>query len=167
MSRIAVLKNVSAMHTPFLNASRLFSTTRYSLTDSNTVETHSHSHAPEQAPVESEQLQEVDEFMVFPDIRDILPTDLVGSKVFNSKQYFIERSATGNLPIYSEYKKAGHVAYTEIRKIHGNVLQFRKELQNAVPSIDPDSFSIRQQANKLIIKGNHTDLLKKLLSTKF
>lgn len=95
------------------------------------------------------------------------PEDLLGGGSFEKKQYFVERSATGNLPVYTDYKAGGNKLVTEIRKITGNIVQLRNDLQAELPRIDKDAWTIRPQSNKIVVKGDVAQDIKKVLRAKF
>lgn len=122
-----------------------------------------------QSTIETAQLDEALEstFTIFPRIQDVKPEDLLGSSSFEKQQYFVERSATGNLPVYTDYKAGGNKSVTEIRKITGNIVQLRNDLQAELPRIDKDAWTIRPQSNKIVVKGDVAQDIKKVLRAKF
>ncbi|SSD58828.1 related to 54S ribosomal protein IMG2, mitochondrial [Saccharomycodes ludwigii] len=107
----------------------------------------------------------ISEFKVFPKIEDISPSELVGGTKFGKKNYLVERSSTGNLPVYTEYKSMK--CYTEIRKIRGNPIQLRDDLQERLPHIPKKQFKVILQSNKILIEGNYATDIKSVLSTTF
>lgn len=127
--------------------------------------------------VKSEPLPQVDQqqpistlseesFSVFPSINDVQIEQLVGASNFGKKTYFVERSTTGNLPVYLDYKNGNQVK-TEIRRIHGDPIQLRNDLQERLPHIPKDSWKIIMQSKKIVIKGNVVADVKEVLSTTF
>lgn len=111
--------------------------------------------------------QEFGSFFVFPRIQDISVQDLVGAGPFTRKSYFVERSQTGNLPVYSEFKANGSKFVTEIRKIQGNIIQLRNDLQEQLPYIPKDCWTVRPQSKKIIIKGDALKDVRDILSKSF
>lgn len=103
---------------------------------------------------------------VFPALSDVRPEELVGYVPFGVKSYFVERSATGNLPVYSDFKRGGKVV-TEIRKIHGDPVQLRNDLQARLTHIPKDSFRVMMQAKKIVIEGEVVKQVKNILSSTF
>lgn len=106
-------------------------------------------------------------FSVFPRIQDVKSEDILGSGSFSRGKYFVGRSATGNLPVYSDFKAGGNKLVTEIRKIQGDIIQLRNDMQIELPKIPKDSWKIVMQSKKIIIKGDVVREVKKVLSQKF
>ncbi|AEY97250.1 FAER262Cp [Eremothecium gossypii FDAG1] len=104
-------------------------------------------------------------FSVFPRASDISLDQLPGASNFGRKTYSVARSSTGNLPVYSEYK-SGKV-YTEVRKISGDIIQLRDDLQQRLPKIPRDSWTVIMQSKKLLIKGYYVREIKHVLSSTF
>ncbi|GAV48940.1 hypothetical protein ZYGR_0N03450 [Zygosaccharomyces rouxii] len=105
-------------------------------------------------------------FSVFPRIQDVHTNDLVGSDSFSKDKYYVERSATGNLPVYIDVKNGGNV-FTELRKIHGNVMKLRNDLQEQLPHIPKQNWKCVVQSNKIVIKGDFAQEVKRVLQTTF
>ncbi|SCU92116.1 LADA_0F14444g1_1 [Lachancea dasiensis] len=105
-------------------------------------------------------------YSIFPAIQDIKPSDLVGHQSFGVKSYFVERSATGNLPVYTDFKSGGKVV-TEIRRISGDPVQLRNDLQEKLKHIPKSSFRVMMQAKKVVIQGDVVKQVKNVLSTSF
>nr|AAT92839.1 YCR071C [Saccharomyces cerevisiae] len=77
---------------------------------------------------------------IFPKLEDVKMHELIGNNNFGKKTYYVERSRTGNLPVYSAYKNGGNKIITEIRKIEGDVIQLRNDLQEQLPFIPKKSW---------------------------
>lgn len=105
-------------------------------------------------------------FSVFPRIQDIQISDLVGNNSFDEGKYFVQRSATGNLPVYLDVKNGGGVT-TELRKIEGNAVKLRDDLQNKLPHIPKKSWKCVLQSNKIVVKGNVVGDIKRILAGTF
>ncbi|KAH3676425.1 hypothetical protein WICMUC_002056 [Wickerhamomyces mucosus] len=107
---------------------------------------------------------------LFPKLNDITAEDLGNSskleKTFGFGTYHLERSSFRNLPIYIEYK-ANNVVYTEIRKIKGDIIQFRNDLQQILPDVPKNNFKVVMESKKILIKGTHKEKLNEILSTVF
>jgi len=80
--------------------------------------------------------------------------------------YYLQRSTYNKLPIYTEYKQ-GNVPYTEIRRIHGNIVQLRKDLELALPYVPKDNIKVLMESKKILIKGNYRNALKKIFEDIF
>lgn len=106
-------------------------------------------------------------FSVFPRLQDVKPEDLIGTEVFGKGKYHVARSATGNLPVYTDFKSGGNKVVTEIRKISGDIVQLRNELQAELPQIPKESWKVIMQSKKIIIKGDEALTVKEVLQKKF
>ncbi|SCU77887.1 LANO_0A01530g1_1 [Lachancea nothofagi CBS 11611] len=105
-------------------------------------------------------------FSIFPTVHEVRPEEIVGYTPFGVKSYFVERSATGNLPVYTDFKSGGKVV-TEIRKIHGDPVQLRNDLQARLTNVPKSSFKVLMQAKKIVIEGDVVRKVKNVLSTSF
>lgn len=106
-------------------------------------------------------------FSVFPRLQDVKPEELLGSESFGKGKYYVARSATGNLPVYTDYKAGGNKLVTEIRKISGDIIQLRNDLQAELPQFPKDTWKVVMQSKKIVIKGDAASSVKKVLQTKF
>lgn len=79
--------------------------------------------------------------------------------------YNISRTSSGNLPVYKTIRS--QCEYTDIKRVKGNVVQLRNDLQNALPQIEKSKFTCFIKSNSIHIKGNYVDEIKKVLETKF
>ncbi|CCH44816.1 54S ribosomal protein IMG2, mitochondrial [Wickerhamomyces ciferrii] len=106
----------------------------------------------------------------FPKLENITVKDLgFGSEINTlgfSKTYNLQRTKFNKLPIYTEYK-GGNVPYTELRKIHGDIIQLRNDLQAALPEAKLDDFKVIMESKKILIKGNYKKKLNSILSHSF
>lgn len=118
------------------------------------------------ASTNAEQAAET-EAPVFPRLEEVKMGELIGGSNFGQKTYHVERSSTGNLPVYSAYKNGGNKTITEIRKIQGDIIQLRNDLQEQLPFIPKESWSVVMQSKKIIIKGNAVEAVKRVLTKKF
>ncbi|KAF9439192.1 hypothetical protein BGZ76_009364 [Entomortierella beljakovae] len=66
------------------------------------------------------------------------------------KAYFVERTKSGQLPVYSEYKNAGSRHLTIIRKIQGNAGALRKDILSTYPGAE---VRLNDRNNQVILKG--------------
>lgn len=103
---------------------------------------------------------------IFPKLSDVKPEQLLG-KEFGGKAhtYHVSRTSLGHLPVYKDVKSKA--IYTEIRKIQGDIVQLRNDLQNALPHIEKNDFKCVMQSLKIIIKGDHKLRITQLLGKKF
>ncbi|CDF91351.1 ZYBA0S11-00848g1_1 [Zygosaccharomyces bailii CLIB 213] len=109
---------------------------------------------------------ETKEFSVFPRIQDIQINELVGNNSFGEGKYFVQRSTTGNLPVYLDVKNGGSIT-TEVRKVEGDVVKLRDDLQEQLPHIPKKSWKCILQSNKIVIKGDVVKDLKRVLAETF
>ena len=103
--------------------------------------------------------------VLFPKLSEISMNELVSeTKPFGKGQYFVERSQTGNLPVYSDTKGGGNKFVTEIRRIQGDVIQLRNDLQEKLPYIPKKNWKVLTQSQKIIIKGDAVKQVKGILT---
>ncbi|KAF2011672.1 hypothetical protein BU24DRAFT_426754 [Aaosphaeria arxii CBS 175.79] len=69
-------------------------------------------------------------------------------------KYHVERSKSGNLPVYQDYKRGGNLHLTTIRKITGDRSALRDELRVLLGKKDED-VKINQLTKHVTIKGHH------------
>jgi large subunit ribosomal protein L49 len=81
------------------------------------------------------------------------------------KSYFVPRTSQGNLPVYKTYRS--QAVYTDIKRIQGNVVQFRNDLQELLPQIKKENFNCHVINGSLRIKGDHSQIIKEILDKKF
>lgn len=79
--------------------------------------------------------------------------------------YYIPRTHQGNLPVYKTYRS--QAVYTDIKRVHGNIVQLRNDLQALLPEINKSNFNCRTVSGSLRIKGDYTIAIKKILASKF
>lgn len=105
---------------------------------------------------------------LFPPLSAVSPGELISERqTFGHGTYYVERSATGNLPVYSDTKGGGNKPVTEIRKVQGDVIALRNDLQAALPFIPRDNWKVLLQSRKIIIKGDAVKQVKTVLSRSF
>lgn len=106
--------------------------------------------------------------VLFPKLNEISINELVSeTEPFGKGQYFVERSSTGNLPVYSDTKGGGNKFVTEIRRIQGDVIQLRNDLQEKLPYIPKKNWKVLTQSQKIIIKGDAVKQVKGILTKTF
>ncbi|KAG0047523.1 54S ribosomal protein L49, mitochondrial [Gryganskiella cystojenkinii] len=79
------------------------------------------------------------------------------------KAYFIERTKSGQLPVYSEFRNAGSRALTIIRKIQGSALACKADLSETFPGLE---VRVNQRSNQVILKGLAMDDIRQWLIAK-
>ncbi|AWU73478.1 uncharacterized protein C5L36_0A00860 [Pichia kudriavzevii] len=79
--------------------------------------------------------------------------------------YSLPRTSKGNLPIYRTIRS--QAVYTEIKRVQGNVVSFRNDLQTLLPHIPKEKYSCRTINGCLRIKGDFKDEILELLQKKF
>ncbi|KAF9205542.1 hypothetical protein BGZ49_003876 [Haplosporangium sp. Z 27] len=79
------------------------------------------------------------------------------------RTYFVERTKSGQLPVYSEFKNAGSRPLTIIRKIQGNAAALRTDLLSTYPNAD---IRLNERCNQVILKGSVMDDVRQWLTAK-
>ncbi|KAG0024842.1 hypothetical protein BGZ80_003701 [Entomortierella chlamydospora] len=79
------------------------------------------------------------------------------------RTYFVERTKSGQLPVYSEFKNAGSRPLTIIRKIQGNARALRTDLLMIYPKAD---IRLNERNNQVILKGLVMDDVRQWLTAK-
>lgn len=77
----------------------------------------------------------------------------------------IPRTSQGNLPVYRTIRS--QATYTDIKRVQGNIVQFRNELQEQLPHIPKSDFTCHTISGTLKIKGDHLYDVKKALENVF
>ncbi|GMG41424.1 unnamed protein product [Ambrosiozyma monospora] len=101
---------------------------------------------------------------VFPSLSSVSTKDLF-TKPFTKSQYHISRTSKGNLPVYRRLKSQAYV--TEVKRVQGDLVLFRNELQELMPEVSKNKFECVLQSKTLRIKGDHAERVRELLSEKF
>ena len=107
--------------------------------------------------------------VLFPKLEDVKQEDMtpLDNSVTTRGKYFVGRSETGNLPVYTDYLGGGNKVVTEIKKIRGDPVQLKLDLQERLPFIDKKNWRVVPTSNKIVVKGNYCSEIKKVLSTTF
>ncbi|KAF9175786.1 hypothetical protein BGX21_002183 [Mortierella sp. AD011] len=79
------------------------------------------------------------------------------------RTYFVERTKSGQLPVYSEFKNAGSRPLTIIRKIQGNAGALRTDMLMTYPNAD---IRLNERNNQVILKGLVMDDVRQWLTAK-
>ncbi|KAF9360791.1 hypothetical protein BGX26_007742 [Mortierella sp. AD094] len=79
------------------------------------------------------------------------------------RTYFVERTKSGQLPVYSEFKNAGSRPLTIIRKIQGNAGALRTDLLTTYPGAE---VRLNERSNQVILKGLVMDDVRQWLTAK-
>lgn len=69
--------------------------------------------------------------------------------------FFIQRTHTNNLPVYTVFKNQGNIKLTTIRHIRGDVQEFKNELAKIVSNSD-----IFITTGRVSVKGLHAEKVK-------
>lgn len=105
---------------------------------------------------------------IFPSLESIDPKKDLQTRDFHNTKlgvYYISKTTTGRVPVYSEIRR-GLARETIIRRVEGDVVQLKKDLQAALPQIDPDSFKVLQESKKIVIRGDWVGPVRKVLEQK-
>ncbi|KAF9146422.1 hypothetical protein BG015_011597 [Linnemannia schmuckeri] len=79
------------------------------------------------------------------------------------RTYFVERTKSGQLPVYSEFKNAGSRPLTIIRKIQGNATALKTDLLVTYPNTE---IRVNGRSNQVILKGLVMDDVRQWLTVK-
>ncbi|KAK8163043.1 mitochondrial large subunit ribosomal protein-domain-containing protein [Phyllosticta citrichinensis] len=67
--------------------------------------------------------------------------------------YFVLRTGSAKLPVYSETKGGGTLRQTKLRKISGDVRALKKALQSEL-GLDPSEVKINDLTQQILVKGD-------------
>jgi large subunit ribosomal protein L49 len=70
-------------------------------------------------------------------------------------RYHVARSASKNLPVYTDYKRGGNLHLTTVRKITGDSTALRDELRELLRKQDKD-VSVNPLNGHVVVKGHHS-----------
>ncbi|KAF8937820.1 hypothetical protein BGZ58_002088 [Dissophora ornata] len=79
------------------------------------------------------------------------------------RTYFVERTNSGQLPVYSEFRNAGTRSLTIIRKIQGNATALKTDLLITYPGAE---VRVNERCNQVILKGMVMDDVRQWLTAK-
>lgn len=101
---------------------------------------------------------------IFPQLETITNKDLVPRRLDDGTRgvYSISRTSGGRIPVYSNIRR-GNVRETIIRRIQGDVVLLKGDLQKALPEIDSSKFKVVQESKKIVIKGDHVAEVRNVL----
>lgn len=103
--------------------------------------------------------------ILFPSIDSINPkTDLpqLMSNLYHKKYTITRSSKLHKPPVYLEIRRQ-QIYETVIRRIEGDAVQLKKDLQQALSFINPDAFRVVLESNKVVISGNYVREVSDLL----
>ena len=72
--------------------------------------------------------------------------------------FHIERTSSGNLPVYTDYKNNHAVKRTIVRKISGNVWDLAEEIEKIVSGAE-----VRIKVGTIVIPGIHKESIERWL----
>ncbi|BFZ59119.1 54S ribosomal protein img2, mitochondrial [Saitoella coloradoensis] len=79
--------------------------------------------------------------------------------------YYVRRTASNQIPVYSDYKRGGNLLQTLIRKIEGDHQALLAEVQEKF-NIDKKDIKINPVTKHIVIKGHYTGAIKAWLQRK-
>ncbi|KAG9192333.1 hypothetical protein G6011_11067 [Alternaria panax] len=79
--------------------------------------------------------------------------------------YAVSRSASKNLPIYTDYKRGGNLHLTTVRKITGDISALRDELTVFLNKKN-DDVKINSLTQHVVVKGHHTGEIAQFLKAR-
>ncbi|KAK7520013.1 mitochondrial 54S ribosomal protein mL49 [Phyllosticta citriasiana] len=133
MFRLPALFRASAIPKPVCTASIARFSQRARLRHEAQESTPASTSAPESAP-------EFKSNTVAPTKRPQLP-------------YFVLRTASAKIPVYSEVKGGGTLRQTKLRKIEGDIKKLKKALEEEL-GLKPSSVRINDLTKQIVIKGD-------------
>lgn len=71
-------------------------------------------------------------------------------------RYHVARSASKNLPVYTDYKRGGNLHLTTVRKVTGDLQALRDELRTWLSKKDED-VKINPLTQHVVVKGHHKE----------
>lgn len=83
---------------------------------------------------------------------------------FGIKNYFIERTKYGHWPVYKKIQNTKIT--TEIKRIKGDIDQFKRDLMRAYPELPQERVTVNRTAGYVNIKGDWVDDIKSIFSAK-
>ena len=80
--------------------------------------------------------------------------------------YFVSRTASNELPVYSDFKRGGNLKLTLVRKVSGEVGVLRdalREVLKASVGLDKDRVVVNERTRQVVIKGEYKPLVLRFL----
>jgi len=79
--------------------------------------------------------------------------------------FFVGRTKSKQLPIYESKKRGGNLLITTVNHISGDFQKLNKQLQQRL-DVTSAAITIKQENNKILIKGHHKSAIKEFLEEK-
>lgn len=79
---------------------------------------------------------------------------------FGQGNYSLTKTKFGHWPVYKKVQNTK--VTTEIKRIKGDIVQFKNDLLQAYPELDKKQVSINQLAGYVNIKGDRVDIIKQI-----
>ncbi|KAL7749981.1 54S ribosomal protein img2, mitochondrial [Sorochytrium milnesiophthora] len=80
----------------------------------------------------------------------------------NAARYFVSRTASKRLPVYTEFRNGNRVL-TIVRRIQGDSKVLASDLR---PALVEAKIDVSPTSGNLIVKGNHADAIRRWLAEK-
>jgi large subunit ribosomal protein L49 len=80
--------------------------------------------------------------------------------------YFVSRTESNELPVYSDFKRGGNLKLTLVRKISGEVGVLRDALRETLKlsvGLDKDRVVVNERTRQVVIKGQYKDQVVRFL----
>lgn len=87
----------------------------------------------------------------FPKISSITSDELVNNN-FGINTYFIHKTKFGHWPVYKKVQNTKIT--TEVKRVQGDVRQFKEDLLSTLPHIQPHNITVNKVAGYVNIKGD-------------
>lgn len=97
----------------------------------------------------------------FQPLSSIKVSDLPNNN-FGIKNYAIKKTAYGHWPVYKKIQNTKIT--TEIKRLDGDLGQFKKDLLEALPDLQPQNVVINKSAGYVNIKGDVVEKVKDVFS---
>lgn len=99
----------------------------------------------------------------FPALGSIKVSDLPNNG-FGNKNYYIPKTKFGHWPVYLRIQNTKIT--TEIKRLKGDLTQFKADLLESVPGLDARHISVNEQTGNVNVKGDLVDILKEVFTQK-
>lgn len=99
----------------------------------------------------------------FPALNTIQVSELPNNG-FGEKNYYIPKTKFGHWPVYLKVQNTKIT--TEIKRLQGDLNQFKLDILSAVPGLDQSHITVNQHAGYVNIRGDLVNLIKNIFNEK-
>ncbi|CAK7892886.1 54S ribosomal protein Img2p, mitochondrial [[Candida] anglica] len=86
------------------------------------------------------------------------------NETFGKQNYYISKTKFGHWPVYLKIQNTKIT--TEIKKLQGDVHQFKADLLKAIPGLDEGHVTVNSHAGYVNVKGDLVQLIKQVFNEK-